>query len=430
MSQNVVYLHGRPSDIGHFLRIGTSGHRQLETLLGAGKMTIDRVVVEASAVAHQQELVGSLVEAGAELILDTNVAELSSPGRFSGAAKAAPWANPRSVLVPDDFRANANRDVIGQIARFAVAQGFHAVLAPTHVLDGSPDPLFALDRDATIALRKALDVEGGRDIDINYALNIKYGSLRDPAQRRAFIAGLTGVPYANLWCRVSGFGSDAIPMGLRRYVAAMLDFLRLERPVVADGVGGLVGLAIAAFGAAGGICHGVAEKERFDASEWHKPPKLGGGGRERRVLIAGIDRLLSMKQIEKLMAAPGARRLLSCHDRQCCPRGLDDMLKDPKAHYLRQRTKQISEIAQVPDSRRVRHFLDHELRDAARTAHSAAKLKVEDEELGDMLRRCDVRLEKMQAVLDDLGKMVAGAPRASAPQRSTAAGSNASHRRH
>ena len=66
MNETVVYLHGQPSEIGHFLRIGTSGHRQLETLLGAGKMMLDRVVVEASAVARQQELIGSLREVGAE----------------------------------------------------------------------------------------------------------------------------------------------------------------------------------------------------------------------------------------------------------------------------------------------------------------------------------------------------------------------------
>jgi hypothetical protein len=48
MSENVVYLHGQPKPVGHFLRVGTSGHRQLETLLGSGKMMVDRVVVEPS----------------------------------------------------------------------------------------------------------------------------------------------------------------------------------------------------------------------------------------------------------------------------------------------------------------------------------------------------------------------------------------------
>ncbi len=223
-------------------------------------MPFDRVVVDAAMVGPQQELIELVADAGAELILDTNVAELSAPGRFGGVARGAPWANPRSILTPDDMRPNANRDVIGQIARFAVQHGFHSVLAPTHLLEGYPDQLFDVDRKATAALRRALDAEGGSAIRINFFLNITYASLRDPAQRRAFIAGLADVPFADLWFRISGFGADATPMGLRRYIGAMMDFFRLERPIVADGVGGLAGVAIAAFGAAGGICHGVAER--------------------------------------------------------------------------------------------------------------------------------------------------------------------------
>ncbi|UVC12251.1 hypothetical protein IHQ71_28875 (plasmid) [Rhizobium sp. TH2] len=417
MNENIVYLHGQPKPVGHFLRVGTSGHRQLETLLGSGRMMVDRVVVEASAATRQQDLLTALAEIGGELILDTNVAELSSIGRFGGAAKAAPWANPESVLTPDDLRPNANRDVIGQIARFAVKQGFHAVQAPAHVLESSTDQLFALDCEAAASLRRALDAEGGKHIGIDYPLMIKNASLRDPAQRRSFIASLKNVPFENLWFRVSGFGADATPAGLRRYIAAMMDFHRLETPIVADGVGGLVGVAIAAFGAAGGICHGVAEKERFDASDWAKPPQSGGGGREKRVLMSGLDRLLSVKQVDALMAAQGARSLLACHDRSCCPNGLSDTLKNPKAHYLRQRARQIGELSSVPEARRSQHFLEKELAAAERIARSAAKLEVSDEGLSAVLQRSSERLEKMHAVLESLNGTIAGQPRAPIPPR-------------
>lgn len=429
MNENIVYLHGHPKPVGHFLRVGTSGHRQLETLLGSGKMMVDRVVIEASAALRQHDLLTALTEVGGELILDTNVAELSSIGRFGGAAKSAPWANPDSVLTPDDLRPNANRDVIGQIARFAVKQGFHAVQAPAHILEGSTDQLFAVDCEATAALRRALDTEGGKHIGIDYPLMIKNASLRDPAQRRAFITALKNVPFDNLWFRVSGFGADATPAGLRRYIAAMMDFHRLEVPIVADGVGGLVGVAIAAFGAAGGICHGVAEKERFDASDWKKPPQSGGGGREKRVLMAGLDRLLSVKQVDALMAAQGAKPLLSCHDRSCCPNGLSDTMKDPKAHYLRQRARQVRELSAVPDARRSQHFLEKELAAAERTARSAAKLKVSDEGLSKLLQRSSDRLEKMHAVLDALNGTIAGQPRAAVPLRRQGRGASAASQR-
>ncbi len=55
MSQNVIHLHGRPAPVAHYLRLGTL-HRQIETLLGSGRMPLDRVVVEASAFSRQRDV--------------------------------------------------------------------------------------------------------------------------------------------------------------------------------------------------------------------------------------------------------------------------------------------------------------------------------------------------------------------------------------
>jgi hypothetical protein len=416
MVQKVVYLHAQPEPIAHYLRLGTL-HRQFETLLGSGRMPIERVVVEAAAFSRQRDVIALMAESGQELVLDTNVAELSAIGRCSGAAKAPPWAHPDGVLQPEHFTRGGNHDVIRMIAKFTVENGFHAVQAPTHLLDGSTDAWFSIDRAACVALRRTLDAEGGGHIAIDYPVMIKNASLRDPAQRRAFIAGLADLPFDNLWLRISGFGADAPATMLRRYIAAVMDFHQLKKPIVADGVGGLAALATAAFGAAGGICHGLGEKERFDARDWNKPPTEGGGGREKRVLIPGLDRLLSVKQIALLMEAHGARKLLSCNDPSCCPRGLDDTLNNPKAHYLHQRTKQFERISRIPEARRTQDFLDHELANAARTARQAAKLKVSDFELAEVLQRTSERLDRMQPVLEDLHHTVGAMPRLASPRR-------------
>jgi len=125
MSENVVYLHPRPEPVAHYLRLGAF-HRQVEKLLAAGRLPVERVVVEASAFTHQKDVVGQLVDAGRELMLDTNVAELSAVGRYSGAAKSAPWAQTEAPLQPEHFARGSSHDVIGKIARFAVEHGFHA----------------------------------------------------------------------------------------------------------------------------------------------------------------------------------------------------------------------------------------------------------------------------------------------------------------
>lgn len=423
MSENVVYLRPQPdpTPVAHYLRIGML-HRQVERLLASGRLPVDRIVVEASAFAHQKDVITQLADAGRELILDTNAAELSAVGKCTGAARAAPWAYPDGALQPEHFARGNSHDVIGMIARFAVEHGFSAVHAPTRFLEGSTDHAFSVDRESCLSLRRALDVAGGSQIAIDYPLTIKNASLRDPAQRRAFIAGLSNLPFDNLWLRTSGFGADAGAPMLRRYVAATIDFQRLGKPIVADSLGGLAALATAAFGAAGGVCHGLGEKERFNASDWNKPPAPGGGGREKRVLVLGLDRLLSVKQVHMLMEADSARRLLSCHDRGCCPNGLVDTLKDPKAHYLRQRAKQFERLSRVPETRRVADFFKNDLAPAARTAAEAAKLRVADETVVEMLQRISERLARMGPILNQLHHTVSDGQRSPAPRRRGAGG--------
>ena len=42
---NVVYLHAEPTPIAQFLRVGTSGDRQLEKFLAGGQLPSRRLVV-------------------------------------------------------------------------------------------------------------------------------------------------------------------------------------------------------------------------------------------------------------------------------------------------------------------------------------------------------------------------------------------------
>jgi hypothetical protein len=419
MTQNVIFLHGQPSAIGHFVRVGSTGHRQIENLLGAGRMPMESVVIEAGVATRQAELIGLLKESGRELILDTNVAELSSIGKFDGHVKSAPWADPEGPLTPDHFSRGPNYDLVGKIARFAVQYRFDVVHTPTHMLESSISPRLAIDREACLALRRALDSEGGREIAIDYPLITSFASLRDPIQRRTFMEAMNNLPVDNFWFRISGFGADATAMGIRRYIAALSEFLRLNKPIVADGIGGLAGLAIVAFGAAAGVAHGVAERERFDATDWDKPRSLGGGGNARRVLVPGLDRLLTMKQMETLMTAQGGRRICSCSDRSCCPHGWDDTQRDPKGHYLFQRTKQIRALSAVSDLRRIEHFLSRDLADANQTARRAARIRTSDESIREMLLRSSERIERISAVLEELKRTMGDGPRSAPVHRST-----------
>ena len=412
----IVYLHRHHEPVAHFLRVGTSSHRLLEQLLFAGRLPIQRMVVEASAFTRQADLLSTLLlrKSGREIVLDTNVAELSVVGRYQGFAKGAPWANPDGVLTPAHFRAGTNEfDVIGKIARFAVEHGIHRVLAPTHFISGVKDQWFANDQNACTALRRSLDVHGGRRVAIDYPLMISNAVLNDGAERNAIISALASLPVDSIWLRTSGFGVSATVAGLRKYVAAARDFHILEKPIISDGIGGMSALAVAAFGAASGVAYGLAEKERFDASSWSKSPDPDreGGGNSYIMLLPGIDQLIKKSDAQVLMNAPGGRRLCSCHDRDCCPNGFEDTLKDPKGHYLRQRTREIEALSAVPEQLRIQHFLAVVLASVGRTARAAAKLKVE-RSIAEMLQKNADRLDRLSGVLDDLHKTDGSATRA------------------
>jgi hypothetical protein len=403
MPAEIHFLTGQPTPIGRFIRVGHTGHRQLEALHGSGRIHLPQVVIDAAQMDTQRDLIEILQAGGTEIVLDTHAAELSSRGRFDGSVQNVPWANARRPLQPSDFKGARGREIVEKIADFAVERGIDTVLAPAHLLKGPTDEWMKLDVTCCELLRSALDSAGGAAISIDYPLIISSASLRDAAQRRAFTRALPSPPFQNIWLRVSGFGADATAVGIRRFISNVADFHSVGKAIIADCVGGLAGLAIVSFGAASGIAHGVAEKERFESNSWNKPRDAdGGGGQHARLYVPGLDRFLKIRYAEMLMNLQGGRRLLACHDRECCALGYDDSKSNPKLHFLIQRSKQIVDIERTHQDRRVSRFIEHHLVSADRTARQVAQLRPNDSSLRQILHKASTRLDRMRAILEDL----------------------------
>jgi len=366
--------------IGHFLRLGDSGHRQLAALRAAGELPFRRVVVDASKLRHQRVLVDAFQADGAEIVLDTKAAELASPAKVAGVARYAPWAlDTNEVLGPAHFDPS-RFDTVVAIARYAVEQRVDAVLAPAHYLgDKRFGGWLEVDARACAALRAALDREGGGHIGIDYNLVAPRNVLERAEQRGEVIARLIDLPFDNLWIRASPYGSNAGPLIQRRFIEALSGLHNLGKPIVLDYVDGLAGAAPVAFGVAAGIAHGIGERGRFSAADWHKPPKErdsnGGFGRAKRIVVAGLDRSFTEAELRTLLSAHGARSLIVCQDRDCCAHGFDDMVKDPRRHAARQSLRLMSELATVPDSKRAEHLITGPIADAARLAGRVRRLK-------------------------------------------------------
>ncbi|HWA18310.1 MAG TPA: hypothetical protein VG757_04885 [Devosia sp.] len=432
----IQFPHAAPpvGPVGHFIRLGESGYQKLASLHAAGRLPATRVVADASRLRHQKELLEAFRTAGAEIVLDTKVAELAAQEKFAGFAHAAPWATivEGQPLGPEIFSPGAHGDIYGQIARFAVEHKIDVVLAPTHfVNDPQFDGWLNIDRRGCIALREALDREGGRNIAIDYPLIASHVSLNDDAQRSHYLERLSDLPYDNLWVRASGFGHDAAPLTTRRFITSMASLHNLGKPIIADYLGGNVAIAALAFGAVSGIAHGIGERERFDARSWHKPPPEkkpeAKGGRAVRIHVAGLDRAVTIPELEVMASARGGRGLVCCNDRSCCAHGMQDTLGDPRQHAAYQSLASVRDIAAVPDLKREQHFLSGRMADLDRQARLIKELKFPVEEArarkvnaDDLTRRLTThskQLEKMRLSLEDLHESRAeGTPRARAVQ--------------
>jgi hypothetical protein len=393
--------------VGHFFRLGDTGHRQLEDLHAEGRFSPARIVVDASRLHHQRELVSALRSGGTQIFLDTKAAELAAEAKFSGFARAAPWAaqgNDRP-LGPEHYAPNSKSNVIGRIASFAIENHVDAVLAPGHFLSkGSNSEWFDVDRQACVALRRALDRAGGNHISIDYQLIVPHVSLDDVVERGQLINGLKDLPFNNLWLRASGFGADSGPLTTRHYISSLSNMHNLGKPIVADYLGGLISLAAVSFGATSGFAEGIGERERFDAREWHKPPEARKEdelfGQPKRITIASFGRSVTATELRQLHDAKGGHRLVACADRNCCLHGLPDMLNNPKRHNVYQRLGQIREVEKTPDLNRAQHFLEGEMAKADRLARQIKELKIGDEKLMKRMLQHSRRMEKLRSALE------------------------------
>ena len=224
---------------------------------------------------------------------------------------------------------------------------------------------------------------------------------------------LKGLPFDNLVLRLSGFGSNARPLSVKRTFAAIEDLHGLGYPVLLDHIGCLVGLGALALGVVSGIAHGIGERDRFDARNWHKPPrerKEGGSfGRPTYIPLFGFD---SLPQAGSGNDRRGSqrRRPVACQDRECCPHGLDSMLREPRHHMARQRFAVIDRLGAMPDTRRVEHFLNADLRRAERTARNLARLKTGDAKLDQALAANRKWIDDMTGMFETLAERERLAP--------------------
>ena len=101
------------------------------------------------------------------------------------------------------------------------------------------------------------------------------------------------------------------------------------------------------------------------------------------------------------------------------------MLQNPRALVARQQFAMIDRLGSVPDTRRIDHFLNVDLRGAERAARDLARLDTSDEKLNGTLVEAGKRIDRMAGVYGALAERERGTP---LPMRQRNSGDAASRR--
>lgn len=388
-----------PEPLGLYFRIGRNDHRAVLNQIAAGDFACFGAVFDPVYAGRHKELLDQVLNHRLDAILDPKTQPAATPGGYNEAIGKLPWGIGRPHT-PMDFAGTSGRRLITALGDFVLKNGFTQVLAPTHALRSAHDEWLEIDLEATRRLRDYLDRNNGSQVQIIYSLTITYAMLRNPDQRHHVIEMLQGIPATAVWLKVDGFGSRSTPTGTRSYIEAAPDFCDIGLPLVADHVGGLVGLSLLAFGATGGLVHGITQWEGFDSGNWRRPRTGDGFSSHYRIYLPQIDMHLKPADARRIFEAlPRAKALLGCRDNNCCQRGLIDMLQSPARHFLYQRIHAVSALSQVPEQLRARQFLDQHLLPATDLALRVANISWDDEAMKKRTHEQRKRLDALRLVL-------------------------------
>jgi len=422
MSANVIRLprprsqRPGPEGLGFYVRVGRNDHIELLHLLGTGEEGIFGFVIEAQHIDRDQELITEARRRDLDVILDPKIQQMGFPGAHTEGLAALPWGLDRRHNITD-FDGSEGQRRAAQIVEEALAHDFTQILGPTHLLNSPNDPW--LRRDIAMMNWTAERIAGsGKGLDLIYSLAVPMTLLRNTAELRAVIAVLADAPCAAIWLKVENFGDDATGEKVAAYIDACRDLHERGLPLIGDHIGGLPGLGALAFGAVGGIAHGVTMQQNFRASGWRRPRVTGGFGPSWRIYIPQIDLLLKPRIARELFAAsPKIKAVCGCRDTHCCPHGTSDMLDHPARHAIYQRAREIERLSVVPQSIRAGHYLDQSVRRVSDDVARIAAFPIGDAELTKGLQDKQREMSRFRQMIAHLVESGNAASVAVAPPR-------------
>ncbi len=386
MATNVIHLPRPRSSrtgtepLGLFIRVGRNDHNEILELISSGERGLFGFVIDARYVDRHKDLITEARKREFDLILDPKTQQMGLPGSYNDSLMGLPWGETQQHHVISDFDDQLGRNRAERVVEFALTHGFTQILCPSHIINDPNDPWLRRDLAMTTEVARTIE-RSGISLGLIYSLAVPINLFRDDARRSAIVAAVSNAQCDAIWLKIENFGDDASGEKTVAYIKACRDFHARGLPLVADHVGGLPGLGALAFGAIGGIAHGVTVNQNFKAASWRRPRQEGGGGSGGwRVYLPQLDMLVQPDVASRFISS--SQRVRSrhvCRDTHCFPAGIADMLNRPARHAIYQRAREIEKLSEAPKSVRIANYLDNVRRVSDDVALAAGFDKIDAE---------------------------------------------------
>ena len=413
---NVFELHKLSDPIHQYVRLGHTGHKHLQELHSAGQIQLDSLVFDASHIVGQEEVSKHFHGKGVEIILDPKTAEMEYPASVNTSVNNLPWAAKGTTQSFGDWQSQNRYEKSQKITEFVNSAGVDAVLSPSHLITQQNSPWLRSDVEHVHELREVFDQNGLGGVRIDYHLMTSLQVLGDADYMKVVVRLLNEAPIDNIWLRVGNFGMGGSVTATIHFIEACWALSELQKPIIADNVGGIAGLVLAGFGAAGGVSAGIGSKEKFSTSSWKKPTPRGQSfSPPKRVYVPQLDMYLRTEQVDTLLKTKNARGFVMCKDKHCC-RDADDLFKSEKRHTLVQSLRQLKELEKVPNLRRPTHIVEQVIDSTNRDLRKVSRLKIEDPTLLKKVHKKSADIDRLQQALEKLiSKNSDGMPKVKPP---------------
>lgn len=372
--------------LGLYLRVGRNQHRDMESAL----MLADGVfglVIDPTCEDRHADLVTLAKERSIDVILDPRTQELALEGGWTETLGSLPWANEDRPQSFADFKDLSRVRLIRALSQHVVDKGYTGVLAPSHYVLSPDDDWLDVDVRSCVLLRSELNKLGASKVQVIYSLAVPYKLLRNPDARLKIVEAIARASVDAVWLKISGLGGEATATAIRNYIQASADFHLLGIPIIADHMGGIGGQSLLAFGAVGGVAHGITLKERFDAGSWLKP-RIGKGFQpQSRIYVSELGLYMERAVAEVFFENSRAKSRFGCPDAVCCPKGHRDTTENPVRHAVRRKSEEVRLLSDIPISVRPGEFVDRVVRPASDQAVFASQLNFSSSGLAKRLQK-------------------------------------------